>query len=52
MTRKHIIAGLAGFALILGWNAFLIQRDEKLFDAYYRQQAMENLKKPPSAEIR
>lgn len=52
MSRKHIIAGLVGFAFILGWNVFLIQRDEKLFDAYYRQQAMENLKKPPSAEIR
>jgi hypothetical protein len=52
MSRKHIIAGLVGFAVILGWNVFLIQRDEKLFDAYYRQQAMENLKKSPSSEIR
>lgn len=38
MTRKHIIAGLVGFAVILGWNVFLIQRDSKLYDAYYGSQ--------------
>jgi hypothetical protein len=38
MNRKHIIAGLVGFAFILGWNVFLIQRDQKLYDAYYGPQ--------------
>ena len=51
-SRKYVIAGLVGFAFILGWNVFLIQRDEKLYDAYYRAKAIENLKKPPVAEIR
>lgn len=52
MNRKYVIAGLIGFAVILGWNVFLIQRDDKLYDAYYRSKAIENLKKPPSTEIR
>lgn len=52
MTKKHIVAGLIGFAVILGWNVFLIQRDDKMYDAYYRSKAIENLKKPPSVEIR
>ena len=30
---------------ILGWNAFLIQRDNALYDAYYHRQAIENLKR-------
>ena len=34
MSKKHIIAGLIGFAVILGWNVFLIQRDNKMFEAY------------------
>ncbi len=52
MTKKHVVAGLIGFAVILGWNIFLIQRDESLYDAYYRSKAIDNLKKPPSAEIK
>ena len=52
MSKKHIIAGLVGLAVILGWNVFLIQRDEKLYDAYYRSKAIENLQKPPSTEIK
>lgn len=52
MNRKYVVAGLIGFAAILGWNVFLIQRDDALYKAYYRQQAIENIKKPPSTEIR
>lgn len=52
INRKYVVAGLIGFAFILGWNVFLIQRDERLYDAYYRQQAIDNLKKRPSIEIR
>ena len=52
MKKKHIVAGLIGFAVILGWNVFLIQRDERLYDSYYRAQAIENLKKPPSNQIK
>jgi hypothetical protein len=52
MNRKYVIAGLIGFSAILGWNVFLIQRDERMYDSYYRTKAVENLKKPPSTEIR
>jgi len=52
VNRKYIITFALGFAAIIGWNIFLVQRDDQMFDAYYRQQAIENLKKPPSAEIR
>ena len=51
MNRKYIITFALGFAVILGWNVFLIQRDERLYDSYYRAQAIENLKKPPSNKI-
>jgi hypothetical protein len=52
MNHKYVAAGLIGFLAIIGWNIFLIQRDERMYDAYYRAKAIENLKKPPSAEIR
>jgi hypothetical protein len=51
-NRKYVVAGLVGFAAILGWNVFLIQRDERMYDAYYRTKAIENLKTPPSNQIR
>ena len=43
-NRKYIVAGAIGFLSIIGWNIFLIQRDEKLYKAYYRQQAIVNQK--------
>ena len=52
MTKKYLSYGLIGFFIIVGWNIFLIQRDEKLFDSYYRAKAIENLKQPPSNQIR
>ena len=39
------------FIAILGWNVFLIKRDNELHKAYYRNQGIENLKRPPSSEI-
>jgi len=44
MSKKHIIAGLIGFAVILGWNVFLIQRDDAMFEAYYHQQEIQRQK--------
>lgn len=44
MNKKYIIAGLIGFASILGWNIFLIQRDDSLYKAHYRQQATQQMK--------
>lgn len=52
MNRKYIAAGLFALAFILGWNAFLIQRDEQMYGSYYRSKAIENLKKPPSGLIK
>lgn len=52
MTKKHIVVGLIGLAVILSWNIFLIQRDEQLFDLYHSTKAIENLQKPPSVEIK
>ena len=52
MSKKHIAYIFLAFSVIIGWNAFLIQRDDALYRAYYKQQAMENLKRSPSSEIR
>lgn len=52
MNKKYVFAGLIGFAAIVGWNVFLIHRDARMFDAYYRQQAIESLKNPPSNQIK
>jgi len=52
VNKKYVAAGLISFAAILGWNVFLIQRDERLYDSYYRAKAIENLKEPPSTVIR
>ncbi len=43
-NRKYVVAGLIGFAFILGWNVFLIQRDNRMFDAYYGQQSVQQVK--------
>jgi len=52
MNRKYITVFALGFLAMIGWNVFLVQRDDRMFDAYYRAKAIENLKKPPSADIR
>ena len=52
MSRKYIAVVVLGVLAMIGWNIFLIQRDERMFDAYYRQQAIENLKSPPSNQIK
>ena len=63
MNRKYVTAFALGFLAIIGWNVFLIQRDQRLHDAYYRhddeqaadayyrQQAIDRLKYPPSNRI-
>jgi hypothetical protein len=33
MKLSYLIIGAIGF--IVGWNVFLIQRDQNLFDAHY-----------------
>jgi hypothetical protein len=38
MKPKHILYGLTALTFILGYNYWLIQRDQKLFEAYPRPQ--------------
>ena len=52
MNRKYITVFVLGFLAMIGWNVFLVQRDERLYDAYYRTKAIENIKSPPSDKIR
>jgi len=41
-NKKYVISGLIGFAVILGWNVFLVQRDQKMFDGYDKMNAKEH----------
>lgn len=34
MNQKYIVCGVLVIMVILGWNAFLIQRDKELFKVY------------------
>jgi len=42
MSKKYITAFIIGFVAMIGWNVFLIQRDDAMYKAYYRQQAIVN----------
>jgi hypothetical protein len=44
MNRKYVATALIASAVVLGWNAFLIQRDAALYKAYYHQQAKQQQK--------
>lgn len=46
MNSKTITYVFLAFIAILGWNIFLIQRDDKMFDAYEKQAGIERLKNP------
>jgi len=52
MSQKYILYILISLGVILGWNIFLIQRDNALYDAHYHRQAIENIKRSPNTEIR
>ena len=52
MNPKYLAAALIAFASVIGWNVFLVQRDDTMYKAYYRHQAIENLKHPPSNQIK
>jgi hypothetical protein len=34
MKSKHILCGVLGLSFIVGYNYWLIQRDQKLFESY------------------
>jgi hypothetical protein len=37
MNRKYFGAGILALFVMIGWNVFLIQRDNQLFRAVYTQ---------------
>jgi len=39
MPARYVAAFTLGLIAIFGWNAFLIQRDDRMFKAYYHQKA-------------
>lgn len=52
MNSKTVTYVFLAFIAILGWNAFLIKRDQKMFDAYDKQAGIERLKQPPSNSLK
>lgn len=44
MKLKYIVTGVVGIIFVIGWNMFLIQRDQKLFDAYDEITKVEQIK--------
>ena len=52
MNSKTITYVFLAFIAVLGWNAFLIKRDQKMFDAYDKQAGIERLKYPPSSSLK
>jgi hypothetical protein len=43
MKLRYLIIGAIGF--VVGWNVFLIQRDQQLFESYNRCLPTENCQK-------
>ena len=43
MSKKYITAFIVGFIAMIGWNVFLIQRDERMYKTYSRYQATKQL---------
>jgi hypothetical protein len=52
MNSKTITYFFLSFIAVLGWNTFLIKRDQKMFDAYDKQAGIERLKYPPSNSLK
>jgi len=39
MNPKYLIFTISALIVVFGFNAFLIQRDKKLFESYYNGQS-------------
>ena len=37
MKTKYVVYGVLIAVMMIGYNAFLIQRDQKMYDSYYCQ---------------
>ena len=40
MNYKYVTAFALGFLAMIGWNVFLVQRDEAMYKAYYHHKAL------------
>jgi hypothetical protein len=45
LNIRYLAYWVSAIIIILGWNAFLIKRDDALYKSYYKKQAIENVKK-------
>jgi hypothetical protein len=52
MNSKVIAYGIIGIFLIIGWNLIIIQRDNRMFDAFEKKLAIELMKNPLSNSLR
>ena len=52
MNSKTVTYVFLAFIAVLGWNAFLIKRDKKMFDAYDKAVGIERLKHPASDTLK
>ena len=37
MNKKYVVYGALVAVMMIGYNVFLIQRDQRMYDAYYCQ---------------
>jgi hypothetical protein len=51
MNSKVIAYGILAFFAVIGWNIFLIQRDNRMFDAYEKQSKILREQTPPSPPL-
>ena len=52
MNSKTITYFFLAFIATLGWNVFLIKRDQNLFDSYEKQAVAEQSKNPTASSIK
>lgn len=52
MNTRILAYGLIVFFVSIVWNIFLIQRDEKMFNAYEKKAALQRLSYPPSNSLK
>ena len=50
MKPKYLAAGLIAFSAVIGWNIFLIHRDQKLYNA--NESSVMKLYEKPSNQIK
>lgn len=52
MNSKTTTYIFLSFIAVLGWNTFIIKRDQKMFDAYDKAAGIERIKNPLSNSLK